>query len=206
MKKENLIIGSGAIILLAIIVYFFVEKKKREDELIESRDREQKLDRENTALRNVVTDLKDEVNEIIDRKDELPKEVKSQLKSLIEEYKDIDEKVTDELLSVKALIDMKEEAKAIMNLAKIIENLLKKIYKGDRELKSNPRFFELIDHAEKKNLIEKDEYYFLNGMREIRNQEAHNLSVKKGFNIASTSFLIGLSIILKLARTVRACN
>lgn len=203
MKKENLIIGGGAIILLAIIAYFLIEKRKREDELSESRDNEDRLSKENAALRNIVTDLKDEVKEIIDKKDELSEEVKGQLKALIEEYKDIDEKVTNELLSVTSLIEIKEETKAIMGLAKIIENLLKKIYKDDSELNSNPRFIDLINHAKNKNLIERDEYHFLNGVREIRNEEAHNLAVKKGYNIVSTSLLIGVTIIFKLAAIVR---
>jgi myosin heavy subunit len=203
MKKEHLIIGSGAILFLAIIAYFLIEKRKREDELLESQDRERKLGNENKALRNIVSDLKEEVNEIIDKKDELPEDVKKQLKSLIDEYKDIDEKVTNELLSVTALIEIKENTKAIMGLAKIIENLLKRIYKGDNKLKSNPRFVDLIEHAKKEKLIEKDEYHFLNGVREIRNEEAHNLSVQKGINIVSTSMLIGVSIIFKLAGIIK---
>lgn len=203
MKKENLIIGGGAILILAIIAYFLIEKRKREDELIESKERERKLGQENKALRNIVSELKEEVNEIIDKKDELSEDVKKQLKSLIEEYKDIDEKVTNELLSVTALIEIKENTKAIMGLAKIIENLLKKIYKGDSELKSNPRFADLIEHAKKKKLIEKDEYHFLNGVREVRNEEAHNLAVQKGINIISTSLLIGVSIIFKLAGIIK---
>ena len=56
----------------------------------------------------MIDELKSEVNEIIDNKDELPREIKNQLKNLIEEYKDIDEKVTNELLSVTALIEIKE--------------------------------------------------------------------------------------------------
>ena len=204
MKKEDLLIGGGAILIFAIIAYFLIEKRKREDELLENKEREKKLGQENKALRNIVSDLKEEVNEIIDKKDELPEDVKNQLKSLIEEYRNIDEKVTNELLSVTALLEIKENTKAIMGLAKIIESLLKKIYTGDKELKSNPRFVDLIEHAKKKKLIEKDEYYFLNGVREIRNEEAHNLAVQKRINIISTSLLIGVSMIFKLAGIIKS--
>lgn len=203
MKKETLIIGGSVVIIIAIIAYFLLEKRKRETELLESEDREKKLSRENTALRNVVSALKNEVNEIIDKKDELSEDVKSQLKSLIEEYKDIDEKVTDELLSVTTLLEIKEDTKAIMGLAKIIERLLKQIYSEDNELRDNARFVDLIEHAKRKNLIENEEYHYLNGLRTIRNEEAHGVGVKKNYNIVSSSLLIGVSIILKLAHVMK---
>lgn len=200
MKKENLL--WGAVILFtvsAIIAYFLIEKQKRRNELNASEERERRLEHENDTLRNIVMDLKKEVNSIIDNKDELPQEIKNQLKSLIQKYKDIDEKVTTELLSVTALIEINENTKAVMGLAKIIENLLKKIYAGDCELKTNPKFIDLIEHAKNKQLIEKEEYHFLNGVREVRNEEAHKLAVKKEINIISTSLLTGFSIIFKLA-------
>ena len=133
----------------------------------------------------------------------MSEDVKSQLKLLIEEYKDIDEKVTTELLSVTALIEIKENTKAIMALAKIIENLLKKIYRGDSELRTTAGFADLIEHAKNKQLIGKDEYHFLNGVREVRNEEAHSLAVEKGASIISTSLIIGVSIIFKLAAIIK---
>lgn len=204
MKKEHIIIGGGAVLLLAIIVYFLNEKRNRENELIENEGRLRDVTKENVVLRTMVSDLKGEVKEIIEKKDDLSEDVKNQLKSLIEEYKDIDEKVTNELLSVTNLMEIKEETKAIMSLAKIIENLLKKIYKEDNELKNNARFVDLIEHAKKKKLLDKDEYHFLNGVREIRNEEAHNLDIKKGLNIVKTSILVGVSIIFKLGQIIKA--
>jgi len=203
MKKEHVLIGGSIILAIAIIAYFILEKQKREQELLESEKGRKREKQENIALRNIVVNLKNEVNEIIDTKEELSEDIKGQLKSLIDEYKDVDEKVTTELLSVTNLLEMKEETKAIMSLAKIIEDLLKKIYKDDDDLRRNPRFVDLINHAKDKNLIENDEFHFLNGVRQIRNQEAHEVGVKKNSNIISSSLLIGVSMIFKLGKTVK---
>lgn len=203
MKKENFLLGAGAALVLAIIAYLILENRKREDELSESLERERQVSKQNTAMTNVVKNLKFEINEIIEKKDDLSSEVKKQLKSLVEEYQDIDEKVTNELLTVSTLIEMREESKAIMVMAKIIENLLKRIYSNDIELPAKPSFFDLIKFAKQQDLIEKDEFHFINGLREIRNDEAHNLSIKKNNNIAASSMLIGVSIIFKFAKIVR---
>lgn len=204
MKKNQIIYGASIVLFIAIVAYFLTEKRRREDELKDSLDREKDLADENKVLKNMVTDLKSEVKEIIDNKDELPENIKAQLRELIEEYKDIDQKITNELLSVTALIEIKENTKAILSLTKIIENLLKQLYSKDNKSEETsklkiPRFVDLINYAKSRGFIEKDEFHFLNGIREVRNEEAHNLNVKKEGNIISTSFLIGISLIFKLA-------
>ncbi len=208
MKKDNLIIGGITLLVIAIIAYYLIEKRKREDDLKESLDREKSISQENKVLKKMIDELKSEVNEIIDNKDELPREIKNQLKNLIEEYKDIDEKVTNELLSVTALIEIKEETKAILSLAKIIENLLKRIYKEDPELSSQTKgrhlnFSDYINHAHRNNILGKDEFHFLNGVREVRNEEAHEIGVRKERNILYTSMLIGVAIIIKLSTLLK---
>ncbi len=200
MKKEQLVFGGLGLLVIAILVYYLNEKRKREKALIEEKDKE------NKALRNVIDGLTNEVNEIIDSKNELTGSTKEQLKSLIQEYKDIDEKVAEELISINALIEIKEETRAVFGLAKIIENLLKRIYKGDVELKKNPRFVDLINHAKEKKLLKNEECHFLNGIRAIRNEEAHDLAIKKSRNIIETSMLVGITIIFKLSSTIKAIS
>lgn len=200
MKKEHLLFGGG-LLVLAIVIYIIIERRKEEEDLLEKN--RQNLSTENNMLKKHILNLNHEIKELIDTKEELPKEVKSKLKALVDEYKGIDEKMANELLSVNALLDMKEETTAVMKLAKIIENLLKKIYKDDADLRSNPRFVDLINHAKHKNLIEKEEYHFLNGIREIRNEEAHNLAVKKSKNIISSSLSIGIFMIFKFSKIIK---
>ncbi len=202
MKKEHLITGGG-LILLFIIIYFFTEKQKREKELDKSRERESQLHKENSALKNMMTDLTNEVEEIIENKEELSGDVKSQLKALIDKYKDIDQEVTNELTSISLLLEIKEEVKAIAALTNVIENLLKKIYVDDPELKPNAKLFALIDHAKKKHLIVSEEYHFLYALKQIRNESVHQLAVRKSRNIVESSILIGITMIFKLAMRVK---
>lgn len=201
-KKELLFVGSTAL-FIAIIVYFLLEKDKREKELLKGQKQKKELNQENMALRSVVFNLKEEVKEIIDKKDELPIDAKSQLKALVEEYKDIDDKIAKELTSVSNLIDIKEDTRAIMGLAKIIENIFKRLFKDDTSFTVRPTFENLIKHAKEKKIIEKEEFHFLNGIRTIRNEEAHEIAVKKSYNIISSSMLIGVEMILRLGAIIK---
>lgn len=204
MAKKELLLGGGAVLLLAILVYFVMEKERREKELLESKNKEKRLGQENLVLRSVISSLKEEVKEIIDDKDELSLDVKSQLKKLIEEYKDIDDRIARELASVSNLIEIKEETKAVMGLAKIIENIFKRLFKDDANFNVRPTFENLIKYAKDKNLIEKDEFHFLNGIRTIRNQEAHDIAVVKSYDLVSGSMLIGVGMILRLGAILKA--
>jgi hypothetical protein len=196
MNNNQIMIGSGALIALGLIVYYHNEKRKAELELINSQS-------ENKALKNIVIELKIEVSSIIDSKSELSTDLRKQLNTLIEDYKNIDEKITNELVSINSLLEIKEETRAILSLAKIIENLLKKLYKDDQEVKKNAKFSDLINHAKSKKIFNKEEVHFLNGIREIRNQEAHEVGVKKEMNIVLASILSGVAILFKLSAIVR---
>lgn len=70
----------------------------------------------------------------IDENKNLNKEIKQKLKELIENNKDIDPEIANELGQIAALIEIKQDTKAILSLVKIIENLLHKIYEPDVRL------------------------------------------------------------------------
>lgn len=194
---------AGVLVALGLVAYFLTEWISRKNKS------EKKLKNENQALRNLLSELQEEVTEIIESKDDLNEEVKNKLRELVLEYEDLDEKVTNELLRVTSLIEIKEETKAILSLTKIIENLLKQIYKGDEEFESKypgkkePRLYDLIEHAKSENLLEKDEYHFLNGIREIRNQEAHELDVKKDWSIVLSALFTGIGLVSKLCGVLK---
>ncbi len=208
-KRKFIIMKLEKILLLTvttgIVVYWLNENNKSKKEI-------QNLQFQNRNLANTVvrerqkfSQFQQELFEQINQRDELTEEIKKQLKDLIEKYKFIDEDVTNELISVASLIDMKQDTKAIASLTKVIENLLKKVYATDSNLRrklpknqDSPRLVDYLRHAKDENLIEEEEFEFASGLRKIRNQEAHELNINKGRNWVASAFLTGISIILKI--------
>lgn len=204
MKNENIILSLAGLSILAIIIYYISEKNRREEEAKKLVEQNTGLYIENSMLRSMVESLQAEVVEIIDQNDDkLGEDVKSKLKILIRQSQEVDVKIIAELNSIQKLIEIKEESKAVLGLVKIIENLLKKMYNDDEILKSKmkgkkPKLFDLINHAKSQGVLEKDEFHFLNGIREVRNKEAHVLPGEKSETFLTSSIMIGIAVIFKL--------
>jgi hypothetical protein len=190
MTKANLNWKTVAITLGAvagiIIIWLLVEDEKKRKKLIE-------LQRE------------------IDENENFNIEVKNRLKELIQNNKEIDPKISNELGHIAALIEIQQETKAIATLAKIIENLLKELYKGDSTLKDKVRqknrknitFEDYLDYAKEKGVISKEDYHLLAVMKIIRNEESHELDIKKEKSRVIASFIAGFGIILGLCQLIK---
>src|SRR5687768_712417 len=97
-----------------------------------------------------ITELEKEIEE----SENLTKDIKLKLKSIIDSNVDIDPNVSIELAQIANLIENKHETKAVLALAKIIENLLKELYKNDKDLKEKVKsknrkaiaFDDYLDH------------------------------------------------------------
>ena len=164
MKLEDFLLLS---VTAGIVIYWLNEDNKNKNQI-------QFLQSQNRNLANTVVrqrqqfqQFQEELFEQINQRDELTEEVKKQLKELIEKYKFIDQDVTNELISVASLIEMKQETKAISTLTKVIENLLKKIYADDEKLKRKlprnvkaPRLVDVLQHAKEEKLLEDEEFEF----------------------------------------------
>jgi hypothetical protein len=148
------------------------------------------------------------LEEKLDEANELSEEVKAKLQQLIENNTDIDEEVKAELVNIAALIEIKQESKAVFTLAKIIENLLKRLYKGDEELKTRVKeknrrtatFEDYLDFAKDKTIISKEDYHLISALKIMRNKEAHDLVITKEKGRLVGCILAGLSITLTLHR------
>lgn len=149
-----------------------------------------------------------ELQKQIDEKDDLNIEIKTKLTELIQNNKDVDPKVANELVQIVTLLEVKQDTSAILKLTKILENLLKVFFKNDLNLKNltiqngrkNPTFADYLEHARNENVISKEDYYLLLVMKSIRNEEAHELAVVKHKSKIFAAFIAGLGLVLGLCR------
>lgn len=152
-------------------------------------------------LNNSQTNYLKLLNEYSKKQNSFSDEIKNQLVDLRATYDGINDAVALELKAISELIETKHEEIAIAKLTKVIENLLKEkhIQEGKaKDEKSCPQLFKMLDNALEFNWITKHEYNFSNLLREQRNQEAHELSVRFTANWKNISFLSGIEIIYKL--------
>ncbi len=170
--------------------------------------------RKKIALLQKQNKEKDEINKKLQYKieetKEIPIDVRKQLEILIEEYKNLDDNVTKELMSASSLIEIREYSKAIGVLTKIIENLLKEKFSSDitiiekakKKGRKNPALADYLQHALDVTFITAEEFHFANGLRELRNDEAHELNPKQTRMLTSSAFLTAIDLILKLSKKI----
>ncbi|WP_430972832.1 hypothetical protein [Sunxiuqinia rutila] len=164
------------------------------------------IDRENKNKKIIA--LEKEISE----NENLNKKIKNQLKELIENNSEIDPSVSNELGQIAALIEIKQETKALMALAKIIENLLKKLFKGDEKLKEiasenkrkNPSFADYLELARLNGVISTEDYHVISVLKIIRNEEAHELNVQKEQSRIIATFITGFATILTLTKMMKS--
>jgi hypothetical protein len=153
---------------------------------------------------NVISDLQKQ----IDENEDLNKEIKSKLTELIQNNKDVYPDVANELAQIVALLEVKQDNSAILKLTKVIENLLKTLYKGDSELKDlakhygrkSPVFADYLEHAKNKNVITTEDFHLLSLMKSMRNDEAHELAVHKHKSKIFAAFIAGIGLVLGLCQ------
>ena len=162
-------------------------------------------------------DKKQEIKELkgtIDESEHLPAPIKSQLKDLIQNNQDIDPQIGSELSQAAALIEIQQEPGAILKLAKILENLFGQLYKNDAQFKNwlkgkgraQPVFADYIEFAKNQKDITADDYHILYLMKNIRNEEAHDLAVVKEKSKIIVSFVSGMALVLGLSKLVKSRN
>lgn len=160
------------------------------------------IDNDNKSKK--IKDLKKD----IDDNEDLSKEIKQKLTELIENNLEVEPKIANELTQISALIEIKQDNSAVLKLAKIIENLLIKLYKGDTKVKEiarinnrkNPVFADYIEHGRNENVISSEDYHQLSVLKIIRNEEAHQLDIKKDKSRIVSPFICGIGLVLSLSR------
>ena len=87
---------------------------------------------ENRKKKRIIEELEIDrlklIKDSIENSDQVPSEIKEQLNSLINEYKNIDPEISAELITALSIINAGEEEKGIGCLSIIIEKMLKARY------------------------------------------------------------------------------
>jgi len=133
-------------------------------------------------------------------------QLRSRLLALLAKHPHIDEDVKIELQSIALLLGLQQEAVAILKLAKIIENLLKRLYKTDSAFrewlkaknKKRAFFADYLDHAHEQKVISKEDYHLISILKVIRNEEAHEMNVVKDRAKMVGCFMAGISVTIEL--------
>lgn len=149
-----------------------------------------------------------ELQEEIDENQNLNKEIRERLTALIQNNKEVDPKVANELGHIVALLEIKQDTSAVLKLAKIIENLLKELYSKDNDLKElakkngrkSASFADYLEFAKIKKVISLEDYHLLSILKIIRNEEAHELDIHKEKSRVFAAFISGLGLVLGLCR------
>ena len=186
MKGKDVLIGA-LVITAGVFIYLFFDE----------RERNKKLLLKNTDLQNDKLNL---LKENLNINKEITPEVKRQLLALIEEYKSKHPKVSIELKDVLEQIQEGKDIKAIRDLAKIIENLLKEKYQNEPSFAKLKRITlkPLIEYAKEMSLFNDKLYNAACILHLFRNEESHELAVSDTENMKMVALLGGIEIIVLL--------
>lgn len=164
------------------------------------------FDREKLKIKLV--DLEREIED----NSNLNKEIRKRLRDLVLNNKDVDSEISNELSQIAALIEIKQETKAILSMVKIVETLLNKIYCDDQRLldtakknnRKRPAFMDFLELALVDKVMSKEDYHLISVAKIIRDEEAHDLNVEKEKSRILSSFISCIAIILSLCKLAKA--
>jgi hypothetical protein len=181
MKGKNIAIVFLSIIVLVVLWLFIDErqKAKRKDEIID------RLKDENRRIKMAYLSL---LENFLKQTGEVEPNVIEELHRLKSKIDQMDTAIHIELDSVIKKVTEGEGTKAVKDLAKIVENVLKEVAVRDATFTKTPMLHNLLEYAKGKGLICSRLYE--NGMKlkEIRNKESHELAP------ACSKLEIGMSV------------
>ena len=188
MKTEDVLLGLAA----GWVIYLLNEntKLKRNTEIVK-KQRDGYIDITNQQ-QTQLSSIRSELNKTIEQSKDLPSDIRTHLQELVRDFEKFDKTISEELISVSALIDINQKPKALFSLAKIIENQLSSICGKGKA------FGNMIKEAFDKGILDKKEYLFTLGLKEIRNEEGHELNVKIDALLTSGSFMLAIGMVKKL--------
>lgn len=191
MKKRDVIILICIVIIFAIIFAFIkqVERNKWLEKIAAKAEGERDYYKK-AYLNKLETMLV---------KSEAPSEILKELEALKDHYENLDIEVHKQLNTVIKLLNDDHKEKAIFDLSKIVEVLLKKSYQKIEQKKCKIRFYQLLDYAKGKNWFNEVDHSFAMNIKQIRNEEGHQLNVEIDTNEAYLAIFSGIHLAHKLS-------
>lgn len=182
-----------AIVAVIIAIYLYANNQEKDRQIEELKEDKLKLILENLKKNRSLSD-----------------EVKRQIEKLCLEYKEIDIRVSNELAQALQLLQLNQIENAIEDLAKIMENLLKKHYTDNTEFiswvktkkGSKITLKNLLIFCRNKNKIMEIECSFFVAIKSIRNAEAHELDLRNHTYLNISGIIAAAGGIIKLSMLV----
>lgn len=185
------------LVALAIVLFwaFLNERQKgnMKDKIIS------RLEDENDELKKAYLDLLQRY--LILHKDTTP-DILEELEKLKDQFVELNKDVHIELKSVILHMDNGNGAKAVKDLAKIVENILWDKAQEAQSFQKKPPLAQLLEHAKKCSWITPHEQAYGELIKEIRNKEAHELNVQIEPHRLGLAIFSGIQIIYSLTKTV----
>lgn len=170
MKSKNILLGIAGLIALIFLWAFLNEKEKskRKDKVIDQ------LTKENHELKSAYLNL---LEEFLKAQPEIEPSVLRELNRVKAEIDEMDTATHLELESVIRHVSMKEYAKAVRDLAKILEVKLKEKVVDNPNFKKQPKLHFLLEHTHSAKWINDQDYHNSLQLKNVRNEESHALAV-----------------------------
>jgi hypothetical protein len=191
MNWKNVAMALGAILLLAVTWAFINDERK----LVLQGRAIAKLQDENKKLKIAYLGL---LEKVLRLENKLTPDVMKELSLLKEKAQILDQLVHIELESVIKLVNEGHGEKAVMDLAKIIENVLKLKAEKEGVFKKKPTLNNLLEHAGVSNWLNPEEIAVANHLRNLRNEESHQLAVRKPSHEIGFAIFGGIKLIYTL--------
>jgi hypothetical protein len=191
MRQRDIMMILIIAVILIVGFLFINEVKKNElkDKII------RRLVNENDELKKAYLDL---LQKHLLISENTPKDVIVDIERLKEQAVNLNKDVHIELGSVIDNVRNNNGVKAVRELGKIIETVLKEKALKDEKFKKKPTLNNLLEHAKICNWIKPNELAYGELIREIRNKESHELNVQVEPHKVGLAIYAGIDIIYTL--------
>jgi hypothetical protein len=186
--KDILFIILSAIVLLLLIAFIDEKSRRKRLEKIAAKAIGERDFYKNSYLNLLETKLLES---------NAPNEVVLEIENLMTYYENIDIEVHKQLNTIIKLLQDGHKEKAILDLTKIIETLLKNKFE-EIEGKKGKKLFQLLEYARDKEWIKPIDFAFSELIRSIRNKEGHELNNIVDNRTAYLAIFSGIEIIYKI--------
>lgn len=172
MKPKTIIIVVSLLVIL-LLAWLFIDERERNNRLNKVVN---KLTKENEDLKRGYLEL---LEKYLQTQSNVAPDIIAELQKLKSKTDNLETDVHYEIDSVIRLVNQGEGAKAVKDLAKIVETKLKEKALNDQTFKKQPKLHFLLEHARDCKWIKPRA--FENGLllKDIRNEESHELAVQK---------------------------
>ena len=169
-------------------------------------NRNRKLVRENYELKEQQRHLKILIH-TIKESSQFNNQMKQEILWLIDYFKNLDEKIANELAQALQLLQIGQTENAIEDLVKIMENILEQKYKSKksfgewlRNTKKKLNLHNMLEYAKKCEDIDEVEFKFFVAVKTIRNKEDHTLDLKLADYLNASGLITCIGAIMKLGQ------